>query len=431
MWMSPGFALYLAFSERAGGIVARRLAKRLAAGKEDPARIDERFGKAGMARPDGPLVWFHAASVGESLSILELVKRLADHRDDANFLVTTGTVTSANMMIGRLPEHAIHQYVPVDVRPHMRRFLTHWKPDLAVWTESELWPGMIYETHRAGVPMVLINARISPRTSRGWRWFPGFAKSLLRRFDFVLAQDALSAKNLRRLGLPKDRIEVTGSLKEGSAALPHNEAERAMLARYLAGRPVWLAASTHPGEEDLVASAHRKAARSAQRLLLIIAPRHPERGDEIARDLRARGWEVAQRSKDEMPDAMTQIYLADTLGEMGLWYRLSPVSFLGGSLVEIGGHNPFEPAALGSAIIHGPHVFKVADIYERLDEAGATVQVKSVDELCKAVVQVLSPDKAAEMAHAAWEVSSSGAEVTDRAMALLEGYLPPRTSEAA
>jgi len=429
--VSPGYALYLAFSERAGGLITRKLEKRLAKGKEDPARLQERVGTAGRARPDGPLVWFHAASVGESLSILELVRRLADERPDVNFLVTTGTVTSARMMGERLPPRAIHQFVPVDVRPFIRRFLRHWRPDLAVWTESELWPAMIHETHRAGIPMVLINARISRRTSRGWRWFPGFARSLLRRFDHVLAQDDLSARNLHRLGLPKSRIEVTGSLKEGSAALPHDEAERAMFARHLAGRPVWLAASTHPGEEEMVASAHRQAARAAQRLLLIIAPRHPERGAEIAARLRTDGWRVALRSENELPEADTEIYLADTLGEMGLWYRLAPVTFLGGSLVDIGGHNPFEPAALGSAIIHGPHIHKVADIYERLQEVGATLEVRSVDDLCKAVVQVLSPDKAAAMAHAAWEVSSSGAEVTDRALELLAGYLPAPRSEAA
>lgn len=424
MGRSLGLAGYLAFSERASKLITRRVMDRLAKGKEDGKRIDERFGVASIDRPEGLLVWFHAASVGESLSILELVRRLGDQRPDLNFLITTGTVTSANLLAGRLSKAAIHQFVPVDVRPFVRRFLAHWKPDLAVWTESEIWPALIYEADAAKVPMLLINARISKTTNEGWRWFPGFAKSLLRRFKYVLVQDDLTAKNMQRLGMPKDRIEVTGTLKEGSAALPHDEAERVRFAQTLAGRPVWLAASTHPGEEEMVAKAHKQAARSAQRLLLIIAPRHPERGAEIAKTLRDKGFEVAVRSDGDMPEASTQIYLADTLGEMGLWYRIAPVSFLGGSLVEIGGHNPFEPAALGSAIIHGPHVFKVADIYERLAEVGATVEVKSVKELVKAVGQVLSPDKAAEMAHAAWEIGSNGAEVTDRALELLLKHLP-------
>ena len=424
MGRSFGLACYLAFSERATGFAEKRLLERRERGKEDVSRFDERFGRSVVPRPDGTLVWFHAASVGESLSILELVRRLADQREDLQFLITTGTVTSAALVEARMPERALHQYVPVDARPFVRGFLEHWKPDLAVWTESELWPALMHETNAARIPMLLINARISKATNEKWRWFPGIAKSLLRRFDFVLAQDETTSKYLRRLGLPADRIEVSGTLKEGSAALPHDEAERTRFASQLAGRPVWLAASTHEGEEEMVAAAHRLAARSAQRLLLIIAPRHPERGPAIAKKLVAAGWDIAVRSKGEMPDVSTQIYLADTLGEMGLWYRIAPVSFLGGSLVDIGGHNPFEPAALGSAIIHGPHIHKVADIYARLAEAGATVEVKSVDELVKAIGKVLSPDRAAAMAHAAWEVSSSGAEVTDRALTLLLEHLP-------
>jgi len=429
MGRSIGLWIYLAFSERATRLAERKLQERLAKGKEDHARLQERFGTASVPRPDGTLAWFHAASVGESLSILELVRRLLDQRPDIHVLVTTGTVTSAAMMAERLPERAIHQFAPLDVRPFIRKFLDHWRPDLAIWTENELWPAMIYETGRTNIPMLLINARISRKSARGWRWFPGSARSLLRRFDFVLAQDDETARNLRRLGLPARKVAVAGTLKEGSAALPCDESERVLLASALSGRPVWLAASTHPGEEELVTRAHRHAARAAQRLLLIIAPRHPERGPEIAEMLRKDGWKIAVRSQGEIPDATTEIYLADTLGEMGLWYRLAPVTFLGGSLVEIGGHNPFEPAALGSAIIHGPHVFKVEDIFNRLAAAGATVKVNSAEELGRMVVQVLSPEKAAAMAHAAWEVSSAGAEVTDRALMLLADHLPPPKEE--
>ncbi|MFQ5437579.1 MAG: 3-deoxy-D-manno-octulosonic acid transferase [Paracoccaceae bacterium] len=430
MGHSIGLALYLAFSERAAGLGQKKLVERQASGKEDPDRLGERCGSTNVARPEGPLVWFHAASVGESLSILELVRRLGDTRGDISFLITTGTVTSARMIRGKMPKRAIHQFVPIDVRPYVRGFLAHWKPDLAVWTESELWPSLMFETHAAGVSMLLINARISKATHEKWRWFPGMSRALLRRFDYVLAQDDRTARYLRRLGLPRQRIEVTGTLKEGSAALPNNETERSRIAGHLAGRPVWLAASTHEGEELMAAEAHRQARRSAQRLLLIIAPRHPERGPEIAAELKAGGWKIAVRSEGELPEPDTDIYLADTLGEMGIWYRLSPVTFLGGSLVEIGGHNPFEPAALGSAIIHGPFVHKVADIYQRLCDAHATVQVHSVSELARNVVEVLAPDRAAAMAHAAWEVSSSGAEVTNRALRLLLDHLPDADGEA-
>jgi 3-deoxy-D-manno-octulosonic-acid transferase len=431
MGHSPGLALYLAFSERGLGYAERRLKERRDQGKEDAERFAERFGAPSVPRPEGILVWFHAASVGESLSILELIRRLGDRRTDLNFLVTTGTVTSAALMAGRLPDHAVHQFVPVDVRPLVRRFLDHWKPDLAVWTESEIWPALMHETAHAGVPMILINARLSTASYRRWRWFPGISKSLLRRFKHILAQDDQTRRYLVRLGVSRDAVEVTGTLKEGSAALPCDESERAALASRLASRPVWLAASTHEGEEEIVAEVHRKAARSAQRLLLIIAPRHPERGPAIAEWLRRDGWDIAVRSDGDLPDANTQIYLADTLGEMGLWYRIAPVSFLGGSLVEIGGHNPFEPAALGSAIIHGPHVHKVRDIYDRLAAAGATAEVRSGDELTKTLLKVLSPDRAAAMAHAAWEVSSSGAEVTDRALELLLSCLPPAPDDEA
>ena len=424
MGLSPALAAYLFLAERGLGMAERQLNRRLSEGKEDPDRLAERKGQSDLVRPTGPLIWFHAASVGESLSILELARRLGDLREDVHFLLTSGTVTSARMIAARMPERAVHQYVPIDARLFVRRFLDHWQPDLAVWTESELWPALIHETNRRGVPMVLLNARMSVATFQSWRWFPGAARSLLRRFRHILVQDQTTARYLRRLGMPAARIEVTGTLKEGSAALPYEETERAQFAKHLAGRPVWLAASTHPGEEKMVAKAHRQAARATQRLLLIIAPRHPDRSPEIIRDLEKDGWKIAVRSRGEFPDAQTQIYLADTLGEMGLWYRLAPVSFLGGSLVDIGGHNPFEPAALGSAILHGPHIHKVRDIYDRLAAAGATREVRSAGDLARTITRVMSPDQAAAMAHAAWEVSSSGAEVTDRALELLQSFLP-------
>lgn len=424
MGRSLGLAFYLAFSARADGYARRLLDRRLAAGKEDPERLSERLGDAGQERPDGPLAWFHAASVGETLSLLELIRKLGEARPEASFLVTTGTVTSASVLASRMPPRTIHQFIPVDTRRAVVRFLDHWQPDLAVWTESEFWPRLMVETHRRGIPMVLVNARLSEKSHDRWRWLPGFAKSLLTRFDHVLAQDTQTAGHLRRLGLPRDRVEVIGTLKEGSAALPCDETERTTMASRLAGRPVWLAASTHPGEEEIVVEAHAAAGRTARRLLLIIAPRHPERGAAIAGTLRSGGWDVARRSLGEVPTDETQIYVADTLGEMGLWYRLAPVSFLGGSLVEIGGHNPFEPAALGSAILHGPHVVNFADVYARLAEAGATMEVRDADSLARALSEALAPDRAAELAHAAWEVCSSGAEVTERTLEVLLARLP-------
>ncbi|QBY01826.1 3-deoxy-D-manno-octulosonic acid transferase [Rhodophyticola sp. CCM32] len=419
MGTSLALAGYLFFAARAEAFAERKLAQRLKIDKEDEARLDERRGFASRARPDTPLIWFHAASVGESLALLELIRRLIEERPEISVLVTTGTVTSAKVMDSRLPEGAFHQYAPLDALPFVRRFLDFWKPDLAVWTESELWPALITETHTRAIPMLLINARMSKASHDKWRFLRGMARSLLDRFDFAHVQDVTTANYLRNLGLPGQRLEIAGTLKEGAAALPYEEAERERIAARLSGRPVWLAASTHEGEEKKVLEAHNLALRGNPRLLLILVPRHPERGDALA-DLLQRGdWSYMRRTADELPDADTQVYLADTMGELGLWYRIAPISFVGGSLEPIGGHNPFEPAALGSAILHGPYVTNFVDIYQRLTESRAARLVSAPDSLAVAVNDLMNPDYAAAMANAAWEVSSSGAGVTDMAVDLL------------
>lgn len=420
MTRSLALGLYLAWSARGGrGFAERKLRERLAEGKEDATRIDERRGIAGRPRPDGPLIWFHAASVGESVALLELIRQLRDERADLSILVTTGTVTSAAVMADRLPEGAFHQFLPLDARPFVRSFLDHWRPDVAVWTESELWPTLICETRARGIPMVLLNARMSKASHDRWRFLRGMARSLLQRFDRALVQDSLTEIYLRRLGLPVDRMEVTGTLKEGAAALPVKASELAAMRAEIGGRPVWVAASTHPGEEAKVLEAHRIALRTNPRLLLILVPRHPNRGDEVAELLEAGGWTFTRRSTGEGPEAEAPVYLADTMGELGLWYRLAPVSFVGGSWEPIGGHNPFEPAALGSAILHGPYVTNFVDIYQRLTEARAARLVSAPQSLAEAVDDLLSPDRAAAMAHAAWEVVSAGADVTERAKTVL------------
>ncbi len=419
MGFSLALRAYLAFSARATRYGERKLADRLAAGKEDPPRLDERRGIASQPRPDGPLVWFHAASVGESLSLLELIRRMSEDRPELHFLVTTGTVTSAQVMAARLPPAAQHQFIPIDVLPYVRRFLDHWKPDLAVWTESEFWPALITETKARGTPMVLINARMSKTSYDRWRFLRGMVRNLLERFDCAHVQDEITAGYLRRLGLPYDRIHVTGTLKEGAAALPCDEDERTRMAQHLGGRPVWLAASTHEGEEEKVLDAHAEALRVNHRLLLILVPRHPHRADDVAALIEKHKCRYVRRSEGDRPAADTQVYLADTMGELGLWYRLSPISFVGGSLEPIGGHNPFEPAALGSAILHGPYVTNFVDIFQRLSEAKASRLVTSPESLAEAVNELLNPDKAAALAHAAWEVCSAGADVTDQALEML------------
>ncbi|MBC6437234.1 MAG: 3-deoxy-D-manno-octulosonic acid transferase [Rhodobacteraceae bacterium] len=421
--MSLALAGYLLFAGRAKRFAERKLAGRLELGKEDATRLDERRGIASRPRPDGRLLWFHAASVGESLALLELIRRVIEDDSELSVLVTTSTVTSAAVMESRLPDGAFHQYIPLDATVFVRRFLDHWHPALAVWTESELWPALMTETHARNIPMLLINARMSKASYDKWCWLRGMARSLLQRFDFAHVQDDITAGYLRRLGLPEERMQVTGTLKEGAAALPYDEGERAQLASDLSGRPVWLAASTHEGEEEKVLEAHRLALRGNPRLLLILVPRHPQRGDALAEWLEGDGWVIARRSRDARFGPDCQVYLADTMGEMGLWYRLSPISFVGGSLTRTGGHNPFEPAALGSAILHGPYVTNFADIYQRLTEAGAVRLVLGADTLARAVNDLMNPGTAAAMASAAWDVSSAGANVTDMAAGLLLDWL--------
>ena len=420
MGQSIALGLYLAWSRRGGLSYAnRKLEQRLEEGKEDDARIAERRGEASRPRPEGKLIWFHAASVGESLALLELIRRITEEREDLSVLVTTGTVTSAGIMEERLPERAFHQYVPLDAHRFVTRFLDHWRPDLAIWCESELWPALITETSARGVPMMIVNARMSKASHDRWRFLKGMAASLLRRFDHAMVQDEITAMYLRRLGLPASRMEVTGTLKEGAAALPCNDEERREMTEHLAGRPVWLAASTHEGEERVVLDAHDLALKVNPRLLLILVPRHAQRGDDIAQMLQSEGWRFNRRAAGEMPEAEANVYLADTMGDLGLWYRVSPISFVGGSMEPVGGHNPFEPAALGSAILHGPFVTNFVDIYQRLTEANAARLVSGPDTLAEAVHDLLNPDRAAAMAHAAWEVVSAGAEVTDRALDLI------------
>ena len=415
------FALwcYYQLMRRADRHVERRLRSRLLMGKEDPERLEERLGISLAERPTGNLIWFHAASVGESLSLVELIKRISSSQPDYNFLITTGTITSAKLILSRLPSNAVHQYIPVDTPKAVEKFLDRWRPSLAIWTESEFWPNLISFTSARDIPMILINARISEKSYRRWRFFKKSLKNLIEKFNYSLIQDEKTVKYFSKIGISSDNFELTGTLKEGSAALPYSETEQVEISKQILNRPVWLAASTHEGEEKLIAAAHRHASKASQGLLLIIVPRHPERGLEIASILTKENFKICLRSKKDKISSDTQIYIADTLGELGLWYRVAPVSFVGGSFVPIGGHNPFEPAALGSAILHGPYVENFKEIYNRLNVAGAAVKIEEASELGVKLIETLSPENAAKLAQSAWEVSSNGAEITDRAIKLI------------
>ena len=431
MGYSLGLAAYLAVSSRLETQARSVLKKRIARGKEDPDRSEERFGRPGMPRPEGTIIWMHAASVGEVISILRVVELIGRLRPDLQFLITTGTLSSARLLQQRMPSRTVHQYLPYDVRSAVEGFLDYWRPSVGVWTESELWPALICETHCRDIPLLFVNARMSNRSYRRWRWIPGFAASLLRRFDTALVQDLETGRYLRRLGLPENRIDVTGSLKMGAGMLPCDGQAESAFAKAGRGRPVWLAASTHPGEEEIVGRAHSLLQEKIEDMLLIIVPRHPERGEEVGRKLSEMGFQVCRRSTCGLPKDGDQIYVADTLGELGLWYRTAPVSFVGGSMVPSGGHNPYEPAMLESAIIHGPHVSNFLQDFGRLESAEATIRVSSVQELAEAVTAVQDPLIAKRMTKAALAVCAGGDAIIDKAATAILARIPEKAGADA
>ncbi|MCY4326953.1 MAG: 3-deoxy-D-manno-octulosonic acid transferase [Rhodobacteraceae bacterium] len=425
MGQSAGFSLYLAVSARSRWLAHLVLRRRLRRGKEDIQRIEERLGRSRICRPEGQLVWFHSASVGEVMSILELVRRLGDTRSDLSFLMTTGTLASAQILQSRMPPRTIHQFVPYDVLPLVETFLDHWCPDVGIWTESEFWPALIYESHRREIPLLCINARMSARSFRRWCRLPAFAGSLLNRFEKTLVQGEETADKLRRLGLRESKMEVVGSLKRGAEDLPYDKAGLEEFQQLIAGRPLWLAASTHEGEVEAAAQAHLELMRRRDELLLILVPRHPERGHAVATRLRALGIQLSLRSQRTTPAPGDQIYIADTLGELGLWYRLAPVSFIGGSLVDAGGHNPLEPIRLGSAVIHGPFVANFEREFRELVELDVAVLAQSPDDLAVAVDDALQGENSARLSHAAAALSDGGGKVTAYVAGEILNYLPP------
>jgi 3-deoxy-D-manno-octulosonic-acid transferase len=359
---------------RAGAPLVRgHLRRRARRGREEESRLGERLGRALRARPAGRLVWLHAASVGEALSSLPLIERLRAEWPDFTLLLTTGTVTSAGLMAERLPAGVIHQYAPVDLPAAVEDFLAHWRPDLGLILESELWPNLLSAAARRGVELVLVNGRISADSYRSWRRCRPLARRLLGGFALVLAQSPADRERLEALGAAAPRC--LGNLKFAAAAPPADADALAALAGQLSGRPCWLAASTHPGEETIAARVHRVLAAKTPDLVTVIVPRHPERAQRIVETLARSGARAQLRSRTPDIGPGTGIYLADTMGELGLWYRLAQVVFVGGSLVAKGGQTLIEPARLGAAILTGPDTSNFAQVAEDMRAAGALGQV--------------------------------------------------------
>jgi 3-deoxy-D-manno-octulosonic-acid transferase len=412
--------LYRAVARALTPFAGTLLRWRLRRGRENPERIEERLGMPGLERPMGALVWVHAASIGEFLTILSLIERIRARR--IAILVTTGTATSARLAAQRLPPGVLHQFVPLDLPSCVERFLDHWQPDLALLAESELWPNLICEGRRRGTPFVLVNGRVSDRSFGRWRLARRSAAALLQRIDLCLAQEEEDADRLERLGAA--RVAITGNLKFDLPAPPADPLALSILQRAMRNRPVVLAASTHRGEEAMAIEAHLRLRRTSPDLLTIIVPRHPQRGGETVEIAEQMGAVPVMRSRGHLPDRGTEIYVADTIGELGLFYRVAPIVFMGGSLVRHGGQNPIEPAKLGCAILHGPHVSNFTSIYAELNRARGAATVTDAASLAKSLARLLEDSGlVARMAEAARATVDRRAGALDRTMAAIEPYI--------
>jgi 3-deoxy-D-manno-octulosonic-acid transferase len=412
--------VYQALSAVAIPLAPMVIRQRLKHGKEDPARVDERRGITSVARPRGPLIWIHGASVGEVLAAATLVERMC--AAGFRILLTSGTVTSAEIAARRFPPDVIHQYIPYDSPRYVSRFLDHWQPSLALFIESDLWPNLILAGAARRLPMVLINGRMSQRSFPRWRRISRTIGALLGRFDVCLAQSGVDAERFSALG--SRNVLTTGNLKLDVPAPPADDTSLARLMAVTRGRAVIVAASTHPGEEEILIEVHRELKSHFPGLLSVIVPRHPNRGEAIAGMIAASGLQAALRSHEDLPTAATDIYIADTMGELGLFYRLAPVVVMGGSLVEHGGQNPIEAVKLGAAILHGPHVFNFTDVYDALDAAGGARQAGSRETLVRQIGQWLADPAARQSSvDAATQVVERLGGALDRTLAALDPYL--------
>jgi 3-deoxy-D-manno-octulosonic-acid transferase len=418
MKLPLALSLYRAGAGALAPALTAWLSLRSQLGKEDARRIGERYGRTDMARPRGRLVWLHGASVGEMGVVLQLQQGLAEREADLSFLVTTGTRTSAEVFERRAP-NALHQYAPLDRVACVQRFLSHWRPDLGVFVESELWPNLAIEAQAAGVPLALVNARMSDGSLARWRGMRESARRVLSAFEPILAADTRTAKGLAEL--TGRAAPCLGNLKLAAAAPHVDEAALASLRADIGERPVWLAASTHEGEEDILLSVHAALRRSHPDALLFLATRHPGRGKSVA----ALADNAPRRSLGA-PIGAAPVYVVDTIGELGLFYRASPVALVAGSLQPgLRGHNPIEAAKLGAAILYGPFVDSFADLYDTLAQAHGARLVETQADI-EANVRMLWADAQTRnrLAAAALGVADAGIPALHRTLDALIAKLP-------
>lgn len=382
------------------------------------------------ARPEGALIWLHAGSGARPGSLGQLASRLLRERPALSVLVTTEADNPA--MPADLGPGTFADRLPPDRLADLRPFLDHWRPDLLLMAGASVPPALITEADRRAVPMILADIHLGVEAMRHWRWRRGMASALLRRFTRILAQDPDSAARLRALGARAGSVAMAGRIEETTEPLPCTEAERAALAALLQARPVWLAMACPPAEVEAVIAAHGHAMQLAHRMLLILVPADPAEAPALAERCRREDWIIAERAREQEPDPEVQVLVADGQSELGLWYRLAPVTFMGGTLMPGGaGRNPFEPAALGSAILHGPHPGPYPEAYARLAEARAARRIDSPRALAEAVSELIAPDRAASLAHNAWAASSGGAEVAERVIQVILTVMDARPARGA
>ena len=403
-------------------VIKRYIKKRQLNGKEDVKRFNERIGRPAKKRPEGKLIWLHGASVGESLSMLPLINKLLESYPDSHVMVTTGTVTSAEVMEKRLPERAFHQYIPIDNPAFVTRFIRHWQPDLVLWFESDLWPALLSGIKRKNIPLILVNGRISNKSFKRWQQFDFISKELLDCFTFCLGQSEEDAYRLRVLGAKNSMC--LGNLKYAGINPPVAPDKKAEIESQINGRPLWVVSSTHHDEELKIGRFLKKTNSEVPGLLTLIAPRHPNRGPEIQEQLNSLGLKTALRSKGEKITPDTDVYIADTIGEVGIWYDLSPIVFIGGSLIPHGGQNFMEPSRFRDAVIVGPYMHNFTDAMNRAKKADAVIQINDAAELETTLLQLLKNKDLLEAKRSlAYNWAYGEAKVLDGIVEKIKGYL--------
>ena len=418
--------VYLAFSRVSAPLWRWSHRRRVRQGKEIPERLGEKYGRYEHARPAGQVIWFHALSVGESLALVPLIEHALKARPEAHVVLTSSTLTSVHALDrARLPERCIHVFQPIDTSDAVGRFLDHWLPDVAGFAELDFWPRMMIETYRRDIPMILLNSRMPEGNFARRKKIAGPTRDVLRLFDRLLVQDEASVARFADLGAEPSRIDVVGALKAVARPLPCDEDNLARLRAEIGDRPVWLASATFDTEHPAIVDAHARIVEANPDVLMIWAPRHMRDGDVSETLARVVFDHVARRSRGEGITPLTQVYLADTIGEMGLWYRLAPVSFMGHSLKDdLEGKNPYEAAALGSVILHGPHVSYFAESYGDLAAEGAAREVAGSEDLAQAVLELADAARREPMLDGATRVLEAKRGVLDRSWEAVEALLP-------